>query len=265
MVNKPCKLWLSAKSDSTRELEHCIYEACLRVDGPVLVFFRADDIGVPSQNFTRMLELFSRHRVPLSLAVIPARITPARWQRLHRLGSHTDELWCWHQHGWRHKNHESVGKKQEFGPARSAESIRRDIVNGRNRLEMILDKDFFPVFTPPWNRCNDNTLQILFALGYLAVSRHQGARPKVPRGLPEFPVAVDLHTRKERTAIDGWKALLEDIHRGIAGGCCGIMLHHQRMNDRAFRFMEYLLETLLKHRQINMVNFKELLPLKTNR
>ena len=102
-----------------------------------------------------------------------------------------------------------------------------------------------------------------------AVGRERGAQAVVLEVVVENESAIRLYRRLgyrvTRTVMGGWKALLEDIHRGIAGGCCGIMLHHQRMNDRAFRFMEYLLETLLMHRQINMVNFKELLPLKTNR
>ena len=259
MPIKPGKMWFSAASDSTLELERCIDRACSNGDKPVFVFFRADDIAVPGQKFAKMMGLFVRYRVPLSLAVVPAWLTPARWQVLYRYGSSAAELWCWHQHGWRHKNHEQKGKKQEFGSARPPDKIRGDIIRGRNRLEAIVDKAFLPVFTPPWNRCNDSTLQALVALDYLAISRSRGAQPHAPRELPEFTVNVDLHNRKYRRPTAAWKALIEAFYQGIASGYCGVMLHHQWMNDRAFGFLEKMLEMLSTHKQIELVNFRDLL------
>ena len=56
-----------------------------------------------------------------------------------------------HQHGYDHTNHETEGKKQEFGPARPADAHRRDIQTGRDRLRDLLGDAFDPIFTPPWN------------------------------------------------------------------------------------------------------------------
>jgi hypothetical protein len=134
-----------------------------------------------------------------------------------------------------------------------------DLRRGKDRLEEILGNEFFPVFTPPWNRCSDATLTALVRLNFRAVSRSCGARPSAPPNLPEFPVQVDLHTRKESVGADPWDAMLGELQEGVADGCCGIMLHHRRMDDGAFEFLERLLPILVKNPRIELVNFSHLL------
>jgi peptidoglycan/xylan/chitin deacetylase (PgdA/CDA1 family) len=204
-----------------------------------------------------MMALFARCRVPLSLAVVPAWVTPERWRAISTAAPIPPELLCWHQHGWRHVNHEPRGKKQEFGPARAYAAIQRDIQRGKARLETIIGRHFYPVFTPPWNRCSPDTLRIIQDLGYRAVSRSHPAPPP-PDGLTDFAVNLDLHTRKDGGGRRGWAHLLQDVENSLSGGRCGIMLHHRRMNDAAFDFLVILLEILVAHPRIRLVNFKHL-------
>ncbi len=121
-----------------------------------------------------------------------------------------------------------------------------------------MEADFYPVFTPPWNRCSLNTLQLLGELGYVAVSRYSGSMPQAPRGLPDFSANVDLHTRKEQNPAVGWENLLEELHQAISSKFCGIMIHHQRMNATAFDFLEMLIRILVKRRELQLVNYKGL-------
>jgi hypothetical protein len=206
-----------------------------------------------------MLETFTAHQVPLALALVPTWLTASRWKGLkpkRRSGAH---LWGWHQHGWRHKNHEPAGKKQEFGPARDPADLRTDLARGRHRLASILGEAFLPVFTPPWNRCSAETLNQLIPLGFRAVSRSQGAKPPAAKALPDFAVNVDLHTRKAKQPQADWTALLGELETALAGGWCGIMLHHQRMNALAFDFLDVLLQHMVKHKHFRIVHLKTLL------
>ncbi|NNG00289.1 MAG: polysaccharide deacetylase family protein [Desulfobacteraceae bacterium] len=229
-----------------------------QAETPVNVFLRADDIGVPGAQFARMMDLFVQLRVPLSLAVVPAWITRARWQALAGLQQGDDSLFTWHQHGWRHRNHEPVGKKQEFGLSRPADVIRSDLLKGKTRLETILGRRFTPIFTPPWNRCSRVALDQLRLLKYKAVSRSRNSSPPAPAGFPDFQVNVDLHTRKEGRAREGWRNLLSELSRAIAAGTCGIMIHHQRMNDNAFSFLELLLELMIQQKKLSLLHMPEL-------
>jgi peptidoglycan/xylan/chitin deacetylase (PgdA/CDA1 family) len=254
-------IWHSIPSNLDQKIENIIDNACdlIGMKDAVYVFFRADDVAVPGHNVARLLALFTKYRVPISLAVVPAWLTGPRWEQLNKLGQKTPDLICWHQHGWRHINHENEGKKQEFGPNRSHDEIRRDIINGRDRLEIIMKNSFYPVFTPPWNRCNLTTLNVLKELGFFAVSRIMGRRPPAPNGLVDFQINVDLHTRKGVNPIDDWECLLTDLSRAISSGTCGVMIHHQRMNEAAFSFLELLLTSVVKRKELIPVHFKDML------
>jgi len=123
---------------------------------------------------------------------------------------------------------------------------------------MHMGEDFYPVFTAPWNRCSSTTLELLVELGYHAVSRSRGSLPPPPDGLPDFQVNVDLHTRKELEAEEGWNGLFGDLKGALLSGLCGIMIHHQRMNGAAFAFLEVLLQKLSSHQSLPIVHFKDL-------
>ena len=244
-------------SDLAVRLHRCINVALDRAGnkGPGSVFFRADDVAVPGANFVRLMDLFIRYRVPLCLALVPAWLTKGRWQELERIGRSAASLWCWHQHGWRHVNHERAGKKQEFGPSRPLLNIKEDLIRGKDRLQDLMGKAFYPVFTPPWNRCDGRTLTLLKELNYRAVSRFRGSAPKPPEGLPDFAVNVDLHTRKEDKLADPWADLFSDIGTALSQRHCGIMIHHQRMNEAAFVFLEVFLQSLLRQKRLQLVHF----------
>jgi hypothetical protein len=251
-------IWQRPPSDLAARTERCIRAACEQVSGDIRTFFRADDIAAPGGRFRHLMEVFSIHRAPLCLAVVPAWLTAARWQAIAGIGKKTPGLWCWHQHGWRHANHAREGKKQEFGFQRTPADLAHDILCGRQRLRDLMGQSFYPVFTPPWNRCGQEALGVLKASGYVAISRSRGSRPPSPSGLPSFDVDVDLHTRKDAASGDGWDNLFKELHRAIARGCCGIMIHHQRMNTAAFDFLDVLLKALKAQTRIQMVHFKGL-------
>jgi hypothetical protein len=253
-------IWLRLPPDLASRTRDCIDEACDRLSKrqSAFVFFRADDVAVPSKPLERLLEIFSHRRVPLCLAVVPAWLTAARWRNLEKLTHSTASFWCWHQHGWRHANHETTGKKQEFGAGRSRAAVEHDLVRGRLRLEDLLGKRFYPVFTPPWNRCDRNTLEMLIKRGYAAVSRSCGSLPPAPTGLPDFCMNIDLHTRRERNSALGWNHFFEELREELISGFCGIMIHHQRMNDAAFDFLDMLLKNLKDRKALQVVDFKDM-------
>jgi hypothetical protein len=270
MNRSPSSLWLSPPKHPGAEIEQALEDGLRCVGpGPVFIYFRADDIGVPGDEFARMMTIFSEYRTPLSLAVVPAWLTRARWRsirnRVDRLEAQSligdphirDSIWCWHQHGWRHQNHEPRGKKQEFGPSRDAAEIERDLRRGRERLRSMMGADFYPAFTPPWNRCGPDTLNLLREMEYRAVSRSRGAPPSPP-GLPDFSVSVDLHTRKEADPKQGWEFLMAELKTAVAGGFCGLMIHHQRMNPAACDFLENLLSILSRFKELRPVHLRDL-------
>ena len=252
--NKASLLWRQLPADL-----HTRMEDILRRHPGATVFFRADDVAIPSIKQDRLLGIFARHDAPLCAALVPAWMTVKHWEAIARSVQGKHHLFAWHQHGWNHLNHESAGKKQEFGPGANPEQKRRAIIRGRDKLVSILGNHFLPVFTPPWNRLDPETIGILLDAGFRAISRYRGDKlPSLP-GLPDLPVNVDLHTRKETSPEAGWDAFLAELDQALASGRVGFMLHHQRMNEAAFDFLDALLPMLRAHTDISLVHFGEIL------
>ncbi|WP_051177139.1 polysaccharide deacetylase family protein [Halodesulfovibrio aestuarii] len=203
------------------------------------IFFRADDIAIPSTACRNMLRIFAEYDTPLGLAVVPAWSTAAHVEALLSVAPEKNHLWCWHQHGWSHVNHATHGRSCEFGNDRKHEECAEELQQGHDTLKSLFGDTFYPVFTPPWNRISDSNIQILKDIGWKAISRT--ATAPYQDILPDIPVNVDLHTRNELTAASGWKGLLAELRAGIASGRCGVMMHHDRMNSAAEEFLQRLL------------------------
>lgn len=242
-----------------KQLTSAIERGCSKCATTPTVFFRADDIGIPSQQFSQLIASFKKHKMPLCLATVPTWLNPRRLKDLQQLTGNSKAQWCWHQHGYVHRNFERVGKNQEFGPARTYSEVNSSLEKGKNRLNLLLGTLNQPVFTPPWNRCSVETLQSLQDLNFKAISRSRGAKPHTKEAFPDFQVNVDLHTRKELNPNDGVQNLLDELEENLASGRCGIMLHHQRMNDRAVHLLDTLLACLQKQAGLSFVHFGDLL------
>jgi len=251
-------LYKKLPQNTAQRLKHAIDSGLASGTGEAEIFFRADDIGVPGKQFNQLIQLFLGHNLPLCLAVVPTWLTTARFRELQKVTGKHSSQWCWHQHGWLHRNHENRGKKQEFGSGRPAAEQLADLKKGKERLSNIMGDSFAPFFTPPWNRCSLETLQGLQDLHFLAVSRSQRAQPPSPPDLPDLQVNIDLHTRKEPDPDTSLSAFLEELEQGVAGGKGGIMIHHQRMNQAAFDFLALLLSIVASRAALHPVRFQEI-------
>ncbi len=260
-MNRTAPLWQNPPPDWRRRLEACVDDAASSMSVTTQVYFRADDVAAPGRRLGSLMDLFIRHHTPLAMAVVPAWLTRPRWKAIAAIGRPSRHLWCWHQHGWRHHNHEPQGKKQEFGPSRLFADLAQDLDRGRQRLQSIMGRHFFPVFTPPWNRCSDPTLDYLQRNGYRAVSRSRHSHPSAPPGFPDLAMGVDLHTRRDPTPLSGWQHLLADLFENLTQPRCGIMIHHGRMNPAAFECLDHLLTLIHRHGRFEKRSFPSLCPI----
>jgi peptidoglycan/xylan/chitin deacetylase (PgdA/CDA1 family) len=210
-------------------------------NGAVSFFFRDDDAGWADDHLMALLDLFDEHGVCVDLAVIPAALEPGLADELR---ARRRAAWAGvglHQHGLAHVNHETEGKRQEFGPARGASDQRRDILAGHERLTQLLGDDLDPIFTPPWNRCTGVTGRCLADLGLELLSRDAGAGPLAVDGLRELGVDADW-VRLERDALGAHLAA-----RIRLGGPVGVMLHHAEMDAASRADLSKLLGLVAGH------------------
>ncbi len=210
---------------------------------PVEFFVRDDDAGRADAQLFRLLGVFESHAATLDLAVIPAALQPQTAEALRQRRARWPGL-NFHQHGYAHVNHEREGRKCEFGLTRGLARQQADIRMGKDRLAALLG-DVDPIFTPPWNRCTQETVSALKREGFRALSREAKAAPLALQELYSLPVSVDWRRQRgevRETPRDSAVAMAEQVAAGAAK--VGLMLHHQVLDDEDFDALDALLKVL---------------------
>lgn len=230
------------------------------VPSPVYFFLRDDDAGWDDASLFALLDCTERAGVPIDLAVIPQASNAALARELcARIDAAPGRVNV-HQHGYAHCNHEPVGRKCEFGGARSVDAQRGDLLAGRDRLRGLFGARLDAIFTPPWNRCSAATPALLAELGYSALSRDRTAPEQ--HALAELPVDVDWSKQLRATARQGEdggdRIGLELAQRLGTGHPVGLMLHHAGMDARDLALLDALLEASARHPRARWVSMSEI-------
>jgi len=215
---------------------------------PVDFFFRDDDAGWADGRLFALLDLFERYRLPIDVAAIPRAVTAALASELRSRVEAAPERVAVHQHGFAHLNHETQGRKCEFGPARARELQQHDIEEGRRLLAEVHGLPDSRIFTPPWNRCTEATGEALRACGFRVLSRDATAPPLGVAGLYELPVSVDWFARRKgvRLSQEELGTLLAEAARAAARPV-GLMFHHELMDGWELTRTGELLSLLAAH------------------
>ncbi len=202
-------------------------------------FLRDDDIDVVEDSLARLLEVCRRQQAPVSLAVIPGGLTAEASAFLREQMARNPGMIELHQHGWKHLNHESQGRKCEFGASRPAGEQYADIAAGKARMDEAFGEAWFPAFTPPWNRCTGDTCRAIERLGFHVFSadhRVAGYRFR------QAPVTLDLYRWKGNPALRPESEIASELAAQVeAGHPVGLLLHHKVMDAAAFEYLETLL------------------------
>src|SRR5690348_451640 len=127
------------------------------------LWWRDDDAATATPELAKLRSL--ARGTPLALAVIPALATADLAEALRDAQS-IRVL----QHGWRHENRATAGKKCEYPAGLPASIVAAEVGAGRKRLAALFGERAMPVFVPPWNRIAPELLPVLAAAGMAALS-----------------------------------------------------------------------------------------------
>jgi peptidoglycan/xylan/chitin deacetylase (PgdA/CDA1 family) len=231
-------------------------------DAPLHIFFRNDDVDKDEATLRRLLRLFMRRETPINLGVIPGRLTAACGELLAQYVRDAPALIELNQHGWRHINHEREGRKCEFGPSRTFDEQLADIAQGQSRMSEAFGTHWFPVFIPPWNRCAEDTYRALDQLGFHALSAKQGNAVVTGYRFKEISVTLDLYRWRGGASLKPSEEIFGELVAQISRRqTIGVMLHHKVMDERAFSFMDSMLDTLASCPIVRFNTFQSLLQL----
>jgi len=163
------------------------------------VIVRVDDIGGKNQQAEALILAFCKLGVKVTCAVVPYWLTSDCIDFMVNISKQFPGLIEVHQHGYAHINYSDAGEEYEFGPNRTFEQQRSDILAGRRVLEKFLGRLFSPVFTPPYNAFDENTLLALRQAQYCGISSYADHDPSDL--LPEYSPDIDCfewHPTREK-------------------------------------------------------------------
>lgn len=209
------------------------------------VIVRLDDVCSLSAELSAVWDLLEQYRVPVHLGVIPARLKAPASGALCRRAQGCRVPVSVHQHGFRHTNHGTNGRRYEFDDARGYDAQLAEIQRGRMILEQAISDWFEPIFSPPWNRCGASTLEALSAAGFTAVSMVIKRQTPIHPAVTAIPVTVDPvrwrpnRLRKSRTST---RSLV--LNQLAGDGYAGLCLHPQLMDEDDCEDLAALLNVL---------------------
>jgi hypothetical protein len=240
--------------DLDRELE-----AWGRAGDAATFWWRDDDAIAPTPQLDRLLEQAAHagaRPLPLSLAVIPARATPALALRLAHC-PHVAVL----QHGYAHANHAPAGaKKMELGPHRPLETVLTELETGHRRLADLFGTRALPALVPPWNRIDAAVIQRLPEIGIAGLSTFgpRRASDAVP-GIRQVNSHVDILDWRGTRGFIGEAAALDLVIRHLAqrrqrridpSEPTGLLTHHLVHDEATWRFLRAFLPRTAGHPQV---------------
>ena len=207
------------------------------------LWWRDDDAADTGAALDRLLGLQRETAVPLALAVVPARATPALAERLATVPA-IDVL----QHGYAHANHAlPPDKKSELGAHRPAMLVLGELGTGRMALERLFAARALPVLVPPWNRIAPALVPALPEIGFTGLSAFTARRREEPvKNLRQINTHVDVINWKDRRSFVGHDvavaALVEALRhsRSATSEPVGVLSHHLAMDEGAWDFLRSL-------------------------
>lgn len=226
------------------------------------LFLRDDDVDADDDTLKHLLDVALAKGVPMNLEIIPGRLTSAGTTVLKNALRADHALLSLDQHGWMHSNHEEQGRNCEFGPSRSFTQQLNDIAQGKAILEAAFEDDFYPAFTPPWNRCTTDTYRALDELGFQVFSKDHGKNRLREYRFTEISTTLDLYTWKTGARMKPAHAIVQVLLSQMDSlPMVGLLLHHKVMDREAFLFFEQLLVELTRYPMIRFHTFRTVLPL----
>ena len=205
---------------------------CVEAKGTITQFFiRDDDAGWAMDRLEVLVAKTLQLELPLDLAVIPMALHSKNEQSLRHMAGSAPELLGLHQHGYAHHNHQESGRFCEFGSDRDLHQQREDIQRGAARLRSAFGDSVDSIFTPPWNRCGQNTADLLVTENFEYLSRDTTAVAFDKSRLQERAIAIDWLKKRNRVRLSK-PAFTEYCCQQInTNRHVGIMLHHEMMDD----------------------------------
>ena len=216
-------------------------------------WWRDDDASAASPQLETLCKLSDELKIPLSIAVIPARLQDSLVRFLQQ---HKDIQVL--QHGYAHQSHAAKGaKKIEIGGDRTVEALLHELNQGRETLEKNFGNQFIKVLVPPWNRIEAHSYPAIIESGLIGLSSMWARIQAFPvERLRQVNCHLDPVNWREDRGFIGEQKAIEAIQLHLLGRRVGILdseeptgilTHHLDQSPEVWQFCRKLFTQLNQH------------------
>ena len=226
------------------------------------LWWRDDDADQPGEDLQRLIKLSNDHAVSVGLSVSPALIQPALTDFV--AGHNCIVL----QHGYAHMNHAPADQKKcELGDHRPIGNIVDELEIGFAQMREMFGDKFIPIMVPPWNRIADKIIARLNSIGFIGISAYTPRHYSIGYGLRWCNTHVDIVNWRAQDEFVGTESALRLLlshltekrsNRVDRYEPTGLLTHHQRHDEKSWRFIEELLARTCSHPAVQWLSPSQL-------
>lgn len=170
--------------------------------------------------------------------MIPGKVEKELVDHTNDLKKNHPELIHINQHGFRHENHNDKDSyKYEFGENRSYKEQKEDIKKGEEIMKVKFGKNFSKIFSPPYYRYNDDTIELIKELNYEGIStKNKISEDKMNMNInPCINPNLDPIKRYEPLEFYDETSLAKIINKIHKNNTyIGIVLHPHKLSEREY-------------------------------
>ena len=223
------------------------------------MWWRDDDAYADTPQLRRLDTLSRSLQIPVSIAVIPARLD-ASLRSFLADRNHISVL----QHGYAHQSYAAPGtKKIELGGERSAHQVTTELLQGRDKLSAAFSQQWLDVVVPPWNRIAPIVYQQLARCGFQGVSSMWPRRQRYPAsGVEQVNTHIDPVNWRYGGGFLGEQRTLAHLNRHLYARRMGIfdsdeptglLTHHLVQDEAVWAFCAGLMGWLKNHPAVQWI------------
>lgn len=138
-----------------KNLEIEINELINKFSKPRLLWIRTDDVGIFSDKFNTLCDLFTKYNLPVVFAVIPTKLEQQTIDRLNKMDNYVIS-----QHGYSHENFSST-YQCELSDTRDTTEVLKEMQEGKELLKQVFKDKFYSLLTPPFNKIDPECTNLL--------------------------------------------------------------------------------------------------------
>lgn len=222
------------------KIENEINEIINNFSKPKLLWIRVDDVGIYSNNFSKLVNLFVKYDLPVVYAVIPSKLEQQTICLISKLKNFVIS-----QHGYSHKNY-SLEYQCELADNRDIKKVLTEMKKGKKLLQQTFGNKFYSLLTPPFNKIDIKCAKFL-EKEYDCISIFANSSTSFKKDFNPNVDIINWHIN----AFEDKNFILQQIKKSLINfDHLGVCIHSEYLTENSFIILDEIFSFLTNNTKI---------------